>query len=559
MKLNSIGSRLFMVIAASLVGMVAIVSVSSYLLYQQMITDKIDKTHAVVEIARDVAKSFAARAQAGEIDEATAQALTKATIRGLRYDGKNYVYIHDLTGTVLAHGVAPARENKNFINEKDAAGNDYIQDITQVGKQGGGTVRYFFPKTPGGTPLPKLASIVTYAPWGWLFASGTYIDDVQAQFWSVVTVLGGLAGIVLIVAATTGVLLSRSISRPIRTLSDVTRNIAAGNYAIEVPAAGRGDEVGTLARSIQQLRDEAMQASALRVAQAEQEHRTAGERRDGMLKLAAGFESSVMSVVGTVSLAATEMQTTAGSMAAMAQQGTAETTTVAAAAEQATVNVQTVASAAEELSSSIAEISRQVADAARISATASDEALQTNTAVQQLSAAADRISDVVRLINGIASQTNLLALNATIEAARAGEAGRGFAVVAGEVKSLANQTGRATEEIASQIASVQEETRHVVAAIRNIGAVIGQLREISSNIASAVEEQVAATAEIARNVQQAAQGTQQVSHTIGVVTGAASATEASAARVADSAAGLALNFERLRGEVADFLENIRVG
>lgn len=146
MKLNSIGSRLFMVIAASLVGMVAIVSVSSYLLYQQMITDKIDKTHAVVEIARDVAKSFAARAQAGEIDEATAQALTKATIRGLRYDGKNYVYIHDLTGTVLAHGVAPARENKNFINEKDAAGNDYIQDITQVGKQGGGTVRYFFPR-----------------------------------------------------------------------------------------------------------------------------------------------------------------------------------------------------------------------------------------------------------------------------------------------------------------------------------------------------------------------------------------------------------------------------
>jgi methyl-accepting chemotaxis protein len=559
MKINSIGGRLFMVVVVSVIGLIATSSIAAYLLYQQMINDKIDKTRAVVELARDVAKSFDTRAKAGEFDEQTAQAMTKATIRSLRYDHTNYVYIHDLTGTVLAHGVAPARENKNFIDEKDAAGNNYIQDITRVGKQGGGNVRYYFPKAPGGEPLPKLASIVTYEPWGWLFASGTYIDDVSAQFWSVVTVLGGLAGLVLIIAATACYFLSRSISGPIHTLSDVTKDLAAGNYTVAVPAIGRGDEVGLLARSIEQLRDEAKHATNLRADQAAQERRAATERHDAMLQLADGFEGSVIGVVKAVSLSGTDMKATAQTMTTSAQEATAQATTVAAAAEQATMNVQTVASAAEELSSSIAEISRQVVEAARISTTAAEETEQTNTMVQGLATAADRIGEVVRLINDIASQTNLLALNATIEAARAGDAGKGFAVVAGEVKNLANQTGRATEEISGQIASVQEETRRVVAAIKNIGTVIDQVHQISSGIASAVEEQGAATQEIARNVQQAALGTQQVSQTIGQVAAAASATGAAAEKVLASAGTLVENSDLLQSEVTNFLGNVRNG
>src|SRR3546814_4037061 len=57
---------------------------------------------------------------------------------------------------------------------------------------------------------------------------------------------------------------------------------------------------------------------------------------------------------------------------------------VAAASEQATANVQTVASAAEELSSSIAEIARQVAQSSQIAGQAVTEAERTNVQVQGL-------------------------------------------------------------------------------------------------------------------------------------------------------------------------------
>ena len=91
---------------------------------------------------------------------------------------------------------------------------------------------------------------------------------------------------------------------------------------------------------------------------------------------------------------------------------------VASAAEETSANVQTVSAGTEELSSSTAEVGRQVVTSGEIARKAVDEAGATDTTMQGLADNASRISVVVDLIQVIASQTNLLALNATIEAAR---------------------------------------------------------------------------------------------------------------------------------------------
>jgi methyl-accepting chemotaxis protein len=540
-----------------MLGLLATLSLAGYVLHEQMINDKVDKTRAMAEVVRNIAKDFHDRAKAGEFSEETAQALAKQTIRTLRYDGSNYFYILDGTATVLVHGLIAARENKNLIEEKDAYGNYYMRDIVDIAKKGGGLTEFYFPKVAGGPAIRKLNVASYYAPWGWVFGTGAYVDDIEGQFWSVVRQLGGLTAVVFVIAVIIAVFLSKSITVPLRSLRDVTGHIASGNYSVDVGAAERHDEIGSLAQSIRSLRDDVRQASQLRAEQAQKAEQTAADHRQEMLKLADGFEASVIGEVKAVLSSAGEMQAAAESMSQIASQASQQAATVAAGAEQATSNVQTVASAAEELSSSIAEISRQVTEAAKVSTNASEEATATNAMVEGLASAADRIGEVVRLINDIASQTNLLALNATIEAARAGDAGKGFAVVAGEVKNLANQTGRATEEIGGQIAAVQEETRRVVAAIKNISTTIDTVREISSGIASAVEQQGAATQEIARNVQQAALGTQQVSRTIGQVSDAATATGAASERVLGSSSGLARTSERLQGEVSQFLKAIR--
>jgi PAS domain S-box-containing protein len=205
-------------------------------------------------------------------------------------------------------------------------------------------------------------------------------------------------------------------------------------------------------------------------------------------------------------------------------------------------NVQTVAAAASQLSGAIAEISGSVADAARISVAAAEEAERTDTTVAALAASADKIGEIVKLIKAIANQTNLLALNAAIEAARAGEAGKGFAVVANEVKSLAGQTAKATEEIIGQITSVQAETHSAVEAIRHIGGIIEQLRAISTNIASAVEEQGISTKEVSSHIAEVAQATNNAS---GI-----------AAKTVESTSELSQDASALRDEVTAFLNKV---
>jgi PAS domain S-box-containing protein len=281
------------------------------------------------------------------------------------------------------------------------------------------------------------------------------------------------------------------------------------------------------------------------------------DRKRLLQELADKFERSIGSLVDGVSSSATQLQTTAQSMADTAEQTSRQSAVVASASADTTHNVQTVASATEQLAASIGQIGGQVNESSRIVGTAVGQANDTNAKVQSLSVAAQKIGDVVRLINDIAGQTNLLALNATIEAARAGDAGKGFAVVASEVKTLATQTANATDEIATQVRAIQDATASSVDAIQGITQTINRVNEISTTIASAVEEQGAATQEITRSIQQAAQGTTEVSSNIGSVTDAAKKTGDAAGLVQHAAAELARNGGQLKQQVAEFLRTVR--
>jgi methyl-accepting chemotaxis protein len=386
-----------------------------------------------------------------------------------------------------------------------------------------------------------------------LAAEAAAVEDsselLRIMLWVMLGVGLGLASAV--VYATT-----RAIVPPITAMTGAMGRLAEGDHGVDVPGAERRDEVGLMAKAVLVFKENMVRAKELAAREAEAQKQREARAR-AIEQLTDGFDSDVTMVLKTVASATTEMQATAQSMTATAEETSRQSTAVAAASEQASTNVQTVAAAAEELSSSITEISRQVAQSAQIAGKAVADADETNDRVRGLAEAAQKIGEVVSLINDIASQTNLLALNATIEAARAGEAGKGFAVVASEVKSLANQTAKATEDIAAQISAIQSSTRDAVGAIGGIGSVIREINEIATTIASAVEEQGAATQEIARNVQQAAQGTTEVSSNISGVTEAATSTGAAAEQVLAASSELSQQSEMLRGKVETFLAAVK--
>ncbi len=368
-------------------------------------------------------------------------------------------------------------------------------------------------------------------------------------------ITGAIALVVGIVAWAT-LFASRSISAPIGSITNTMSVLADGNKTVTIPYSGRKDEIGAMAAAVQVFKDNMIKADELAAAQ-EAARKAKELRAEQVAQRTRQFDNIVRMSLGSVGSASKQMEASASTMQAVAEETNVQSSAVAAASEQAASNVQTVAAATEELTSSIKEIGRQVTQSSQVSAKAVNEANRAKDMVRGLDDSAQKIGKVVALITDIAEQTNLLALNATIEAARAGEAGKGFAVVASEVKNLANQTAKATEEIAAQINDIQGATKSSVGAIESIFETIGQIDQISTTIASAIEEQTAATAEIARNVEQAAAGTQEVSSNITGVTKAAGETGQVSTQVFEAAKELGRQSESLRKEVDGFLADIK--
>ncbi|MBY0298383.1 MAG: HAMP domain-containing protein, partial [Methylobacterium sp.] len=86
--------------------------------------------------------------------------------------------------------------------------------------------------------------------------------EAQASERRLVLALAGLA-VALAAALGGGVVLARTVTRPLARMSDAMRRLTQGDLDAPVPAAGRRDELGAMAAAMQLLRRNLIQARAL--------------------------------------------------------------------------------------------------------------------------------------------------------------------------------------------------------------------------------------------------------------------------------------------------------
>lgn len=357
-------------------------------------------------------------------------------------------------------------------------------------------------------------------------------------------------------------LLKTDFIDPLVHLIDEAHRLANGARDIHLPGQGRGDEIGSFARTMAFLVKAGTKMDELYLARKKADAERAeneAKRKQELLDLASQFEDHIGDVAQSVASAAEQLTASAKLLSAAAEDGVKQTEQIAEAMDQVAKGSTAAAAASDEFALSIEEISRQAASSAELARVTNEAATGTDTTVSHLTEKAAGIGQIAELIDTIAGRTNLLALNASIEAARGGESGRGFAVVASEVKELASQTSRATGDVTEQISEMQNHANVSVKELRSISEQIRELEIAAVSIASAVDQQSVAGKELALNVDMAASGAGEVSVTTEKLRQSAISAGTAASQFLDASNELGQQATMLKDKVSSFLNHVRQG
>lgn len=381
------------------------------------------------------------------------------------------------------------------------------------------------------------------------------LTRVSAEFSQKVMI--GAAVLSLLLVGFALLLTLRGVVSPIKKLTDALLTMGQGNFANAVPEQGRSDEIGQMARVIEQMR-----GANLSIATMNAEKQQAAEReilqREQLLVSIRKLGQQVNHASLEVSGGAEAMTATSSILAESARQTSDRSTSTRISLEGNTAAIQSMAAATSELSMSVEELAMQ---GNRILESVDHMASRAGLAgskLDDLNQIASKASDAVELIASVADQTNLLALNATIEAARAGEAGRGFAVVASEVKGLASQAAKATTDIRLLIASMSETGVALQGAMAEVIGSVDELKAVAGFVKDASQEQSRATAAISRSIEETAQVAHVILGDVQVMSQSASETGETAEHVAAVAKKLIDASHQLEDYMAEFSNAMKV-
>jgi methyl-accepting chemotaxis protein len=379
------------------------------------------------------------------------------------------------------------------------------------------------------------------------------IADYERHRVSLLLLISGLGLLAALVAA--WMIVSRTVLRPLKSLKASVDRMAKGDLQSPVGETARGDEIGTIARSVENFRHGLVQMREIQ-ARAHDDDMQRIARAERIQRATDRFEQAIRDCLANVHRSIGKVAEVADALRALATSSTEESQALAGSAQEAAINAQSIASAAEQLQVSVNSIFQQIERSSATAAAAARNAEKASDTVDQLDGAVAKIGQVVALINAIAEQTNLLALNATIESARAGEAGRGFGVVASEVKTLAQQTSNATGDIQQQIATVQNAARDAVGVIRTFDAAISDVHAAVAAITEAARQQNTATREITGSVAVSAQSVEAVSRGVSGINDGILRTRTASESATDVVASLKDQAVRLEQEVGTLLKDI---
>lgn len=133
-------------------------------------------------------------------DDARQRALD--IIKGSRFDGSNYFWIHDLQNKMIFHPIKTSLNGTDLSTFSDPTGKKiFVEMNAVVRKQGQGYVEYLWPLPgqPNENPVGKVSYVHHIPRWNWVIGAGVYLDDVNRNFMTLLYRMLGVSAILFLI------------------------------------------------------------------------------------------------------------------------------------------------------------------------------------------------------------------------------------------------------------------------------------------------------------------------------------------------------------------------
>ena len=429
----------------------------------------------------------------GELQGILGATLDLASIEEMRGKitlGKTgYAFVTDSKGQILAH------PDKAMVEERTNVSDVPVVKKALEGGEGAETYNYNGVETFGSyTEVPTT---------GWAVTVRQTHEDAFSSILKTQIKMISISICILVVSIIIGLILSKSMIKPLLILKEVAKQLAQGDLTYDFKV-NTGDEVGELADSFREMR-ESLKVLVQQISLASDNVATSSKDVLDSSKQAQFISSQIAEATSQLALGSDEQ--------------TRSVQNTLSSVNKIVESIEEIANNSNHSFESSAKAEELVKNGVEIVKTQDIKMEESNKAVGQVSEVIFKLNDktiqigqIIEVIEAIAEQTNLLALNAAIEAARAGEQGKGFAVVADEVKKLAEGSKKSIERIQTIIKDIRSTTNTAVDSVKNATDAIGKQNEAVQNTSKIFKNILGIVDIITNEIQEISHSTDSVKH-----------------------------------------------
>ena len=467
-------------------------------------------------------------------------------ISGINLGKNGMAYMVNLNGIVTGHPEQSVVLEESTLSEISGGSEEEVSRVT-TGETG--ATEY----SVDGTQMLVAFSPIRGTQWSLVIQvpKADYNNIINGAM--LVAVLCTLA--VLIISILLVLRLARSISRPVRGVTDRMVALSDGDLHTEVVSVQSGDELEVLANTLNTTVESVnryisdIQQVLTQVANGNLGIEPQVDYKGDFTLIRGSLSSIIQSMNATIA----GFRAAAGRLADMADELSGQSGQLHEASLEQNQSAEALVSEVTHVKERLASVTEssgqtrsKTEEIAGCIETANTKMAALSGAMDDISSHAQEITKIAGAIEDIAFQTSILALNASVEAARAGSAGSGFAVVADEVQQLAARSSQAAQSATNMVANTIEIIRTGVElnaetadSLKAISDVSVQISRISDRLVEAVQGQESALAVMEER--------------IGTISGIADRNLQNAEETEQSSGLLAREAEKLQAQVKNFV------